>query len=154
MSILRYLRRRISKKYAHRFIQDVDYIEIDHLVYKYKMIRDRSIHTEIKGYRITTNYFTLYEDGRLIIFAGYAWDGPSGPTLDTPAFMRSSCAHDVFFQILRESLIPDFDRLLVFSTANQELKRISKIDGMLCPFYHIIKIAVDFMGKKYARKKA
>jgi len=152
MGILRYLRRRISKRYAHRFIQDIDYIEIDHLVYKYKMIQDRSIQTKVIGYKIVTDYFVLYKDGRLLVFAGYAWDGPSGPTLDTPSFMRSSCAHDVFFQILRECLIPDFDRVLVFYTANKELKRISKIDGMLWPFYHIAKIAVDLCGKKYTRK--
>ncbi len=151
MTILRYLRRRISKKYAHRFIQDVDFIEIDHLVYKYKMIRDRSIQTRIKGYKIITDYFVLYEDGRLVIFAGYAWDGATNCP-DLPSIMRASGVHDVFFQILRECLIPDFDKVLVFYTANKELKRISKIDGMLWPFYHIAKIAVDLCGKKYTRK--
>jgi hypothetical protein len=33
---------------------------------------------------------------------GYAWNGPSGPTLDTRNFMRGSLVHDALYQLMRE----------------------------------------------------
>lgn len=40
--------------------------------------------------------------GRLTLKKGYAWDGPSGPTLDTKDFMRGSLVHDGLYQLMRE----------------------------------------------------
>jgi hypothetical protein len=41
----------------------------------------------------------------LYIFAGYAWDGPSGPTIDTRNFMRGSLIHDALYQLKRQGQI-------------------------------------------------
>jgi len=43
--------------------------------------------------------------GRLTLKKGYAWDGPSGPTLDTKDFMRGSLVHDGLYQLMREKLL-------------------------------------------------
>ncbi len=40
--------------------------------------------------------------GWVSVRRGYAWDGPSGPALDTVSFMRASLLHDVLYQALRE----------------------------------------------------
>lgn len=37
----------------------------------------------------------------LLIRDGYAWDGPSGMTVDTKDFMRGSAVHDALYQLLR-----------------------------------------------------
>ena len=75
---------------------------------------------------ITTEYITLTPDGKLEIKEGYAWDGPSGPTFDSPSSMRGSLVHDALYQLLREQLLPASDREL----ADRELYRICLEDGM------------------------
>lgn len=62
-------------------------------------------------------YARLLEHGTLEIFAGYWWDGPSGPAFDTKDFMRASLAHDALYQMLRngklhESVRKQADRLM------------------------------------------
>ncbi len=41
----------------------------------------------------------------LTIYARYAWDGPSGPTFDTPTNMRASLFHDALCQLTGEGLL-------------------------------------------------
>ena len=69
------------------------------------------------GYDIDTEFISI-EDGTITIFHGYAWDGPSGPTIDTKSFMRGSLFHDALYQLIRMELIPrtyrnKVDKLLV-----------------------------------------
>ena len=45
----------------------------------------------------------LLPSGALTIEKGYAWDGPSGLTFDTPSVMRGSLVHDCLYQLLRET---------------------------------------------------
>jgi hypothetical protein len=75
-------------------------------------------------------YFTIGKDGVVTVPAGYAWDGPSGPAIDTKNFMRGSLAHDVFYQAhqLRLGLPIDWkekaDRLLVRLTSEDGMSKI------------------------------
>ncbi|WP_108650461.1 DUF1353 domain-containing protein [Dongshaea marina] len=86
--------------------------------YKYQLSRDYSLQIGLNPEQpINTRYITLSTEGELLIKAGYAWDGPSGPTLDTQNFMRGSLVHDALYQLMREQLLPpnckeDADRLL------------------------------------------
>lgn len=77
-----------------------------------------------KGYKYQLNrehqftlppYFShiLYADDYISIVnclvtvkRGYAWDGPSGPTVDTENFMQGSLRHDVKYQLMRIQLLP------------------------------------------------
>ena len=54
---------------------------------------------------IKTQYITLTVNGGLSIRYGYAWDGPSGPTIDTPSSMRGSLIHDALYQLMRMGLL-------------------------------------------------
>lgn len=45
-------------------------------------------------------------DGVLTIAAGYAWDGASGPAIDTPDFMGPSLVHDALYQLGEEGKLP------------------------------------------------
>jgi hypothetical protein len=76
--------------------------------------------------QIDTNYINLSFNGLLIIDKGYAWDGPSGPTIDTKNFMRGSLVHDALYQLLRMKLLPQDNR----QVADNELHRICLEDGM------------------------
>ena len=48
-------------------------------------------------------FVRLTKDQRLVIKDQYAWDGPSGPTVDTKTFMRGSLVHDALYQLLRDN---------------------------------------------------
>jgi hypothetical protein len=76
-----------------------------------------------------TEWFGIYEtDGRvgLWIKDGYAWDGPSGPAMDTKSAMRGSLIHDVLYQAIRLNLLPKDQR----RGADEEYRRICIEDGM------------------------
>lgn len=95
--------------------------------YKYQLASGYSILVSIRPKeRITHDYISLTTFGMLIIRAGYAWDGPSGPTIDTKNFMRGSLVHDALYQLIGEGLLPLSDRAL----ADAELRRICIEDGM------------------------
>lgn len=85
--------------------------------YKYQLSKNYSIQTDIKGYSAKNDFCHLHKNGILEIKSGYAWDGPSGPTFDTPDFMRGSLVHDALYQLIREGKLPqsvrdDADELL------------------------------------------
>lgn len=97
--------------------------------YKYVTARDHvfkvAVHPELL---IVTPFIRLGADGTLWIQAGYAWDGPSGPTIDTPDSMRGSLVHDALYQLMREGFL---DRKLWREPADVEMRRIMLEDGML-----------------------
>ena len=153
-SLSRYFRKKYCDDYPERFIQEIDYKEIDHHLFKYEMMKDREVTTTMYGFgEIDTEFFKLTSDGIMTIRAGYRWDGPSGPTVDTPSFMRSSAVHDVCFQIMREGLIPDSTREGFFRSANYDLKSISRKDGMLKSRSCVVKFSVDKFGRKHTLKE-
>ena len=79
--------------------------------YKYQLSRDYTTLTAIRPEkRIETNYIILTTDGYLTAKKGYAWDGPSGPTVDDDTNMRGSVAHDVKYQLMRLHPIPSSPR--------------------------------------------
>ena len=76
--------------------------------YKYRLT-DFFIHECNTGLpedlQITTNYYSLNSDG-VIGGPEYAWDGPSGPTIDTENSIEASLVHDILYQAIREKQIP------------------------------------------------
>lgn len=72
-------------------------------------------------------YIELSKKGKITICKSYAWDGPSGPTIDTPNFMRGSLVHDALYQLMRQGkLCPDKYR----DKADRLLQKMCKEDGM------------------------
>lgn len=76
---------------------------------------------------IHTEYISLESTGALTIKEGYAWDGPSGPTFDTPSFMRGSLIHDALYQLMRDGHL---DHTAYRDAADRTLQQICKEDGM------------------------
>jgi hypothetical protein len=73
--------------------------------YKYQLAETYSLITPVIGYEILDQFYVLQRNGYLIIKSGYAWDGASGPTIDTKSSMRPSLVHDVFCQAQRAGQI-------------------------------------------------
>ena len=95
--------------------------------YKYRLKRDYYIFIpELMNYSISTEYIKVRPNGLMLITANYAWDGASGPTLDTKNSMRGSLVHDVLYQLIRLGLLPESFK----ETADEYLEKICKVDGM------------------------
>jgi hypothetical protein len=71
-------------------------------------------------------FIRLSKTGILTIRKGYAWDGPSGPAIDTKNFMRGSLVHDALYQFLRNGMIGPKWR----DPADQLLRKMCREDGM------------------------
>jgi hypothetical protein len=96
--------------------------------YKYQLHQDESVFTGITPEaQIDGAFYTLCTSGLLTVKAGYAWDGPSGPTFDTKSFMRGSLFHDALYQMMGEGkLSVEKWRKL----ADKVLVDVCKADGM------------------------
>ncbi len=80
--------------------------------WKYELLEEMECYVNIEPLRATENEYIrlarrIAVDVRivLIIYPRYAWDGPSGPTFDTPTNMRASLFHDALCQLIGEGLL-------------------------------------------------
>lgn len=136
---------------------------IKHPRYKYQLTRNYKHQDAIIGlpgcnaeigYDITSGRaLRITPNGILTIDAGYCWDGPSGPTIDTKDFMRGSLVHDALYQFLRDgkfgkpkSKTWKRSRKL----ADQLLRDICIADGMWRIRAGWVYAAVRAFGAKYA----
>jgi hypothetical protein len=69
---------------------------------------------------------TLSPSGLLVIEPLYAWDGPSGPAIDTPDYMGASLIHDVLYQMIRLGVLPPWWR----EKADEIMRRLCIGAGM------------------------
>ena len=97
--------------------------------YKYQLYNTYVVYINVKpasNIISTGGYIGLGNSGRLVIKKGYCWDGPSGPTIDTPDFMRGSLVHDALYQLMREGSLKRSRRKEV----DLLLRKHCKEDGM------------------------
>jgi hypothetical protein len=71
-------------------------------------------------------FLSLTAGGTLSIEAGYAWDGPSGPAVDTPTFMVASLVHDALYQMIRHGQLSASAR----AQADWTLYTVARRSGM------------------------
>jgi hypothetical protein len=96
--------------------------------YKYQLKESYSVQIDIRpDAAIDAEYLALTTEGVLTVKKGYAWDGPSGPTVDTLNFMRGSLVHDALYQLMRERLL---DGIRYRKTADRLLQAMCREDGM------------------------
>lgn len=86
----------------------------------------------------------------LLIRNGYAWDGPSGPTVDTKNFMRGSLVHDALYQLIRLEYL---DKNVYRKQADLELYRLCREDGMSWFRANIVYYGVRIGGNEAARRQ-
>ena len=97
--------------------------------YKYSLMEP---HVAETGFEIEEAVAThhgwvkMSRKGCLTLKKAYAWDGPSGPTIDTKDFMRGSLVHDAVYQLMREKLLPQKMR----KPADRLLWQMCREDGM------------------------
>jgi hypothetical protein len=99
--------------------------------YKYQLAEDEvfletPLRPMLEGALVDTDSIRLDPYGNLIVKAGYAWDGPSGPTRDDPTNMTPSLFHDAAYQLIRCEYVSAHYRLL----ADQHLGQLCIDRGM------------------------
>lgn len=115
--------------------------------YKYQLVEDYLVVAPFLLGPVTHTFFDVNQDNVLRIKAGYAWDGPSGPTVDTLNFMRGSLVHDVGYQMMAEGLVPRQSR----KAWDEWLRDICREDGMTRARAWWVYQAVRRFGGRYGR---
>lgn len=98
-------------------------------LYKYQLTEPFVCDTDFKLLNDVVSsgsFISLTAAGLLTIKAGYACDGPSGPTIDTSNFMRAAFVHDALYQLIREGLLASQFR----RPADKLLRAMCLEDGM------------------------
>ena len=95
--------------------------------FKYQLMEAVAVQTSVTPFDdIATDFYEILSTGLVVIKKGYAWDGPSGPTIDSKTFMRGSLVHDVFYQAMRTGMLGWKHK----AVADLELYKICREDGM------------------------
>jgi len=94
--------------------------------WKYRLTKELVLLSSIRDEYVRTEYIELKYDGRLTLRKGYAWDGPSGPTIDTADSMRGSAGHDALYQLISLGAIREELRI----QADADLRAWCMQDGM------------------------
>ena len=96
--------------------------------YKYQIVEGYEVDIPVKPEKdIDIDYVKLSPEGHLAIKKGYAWDGPSGPTIDTRDFMRGSLVHDALYQLIREGHLEESEYR---DPADRLIRQMCLEDGM------------------------
>jgi hypothetical protein len=113
--------------------------------YKYQLAENYELKIPIKpDADIDSMFITLDRQGNLQVKAGYAWDGTSGPVIDTPFNLRASLVHDALYQLMREKTLSakeDKDK------ADKLFKKLAKEDGVPAPVAQVYYEALKKLGK-------
>jgi len=88
------------------------------------------------------------ESEHLDIAAGYAWDGASGPAINTKNWLRASLVHDALYQLMRSGQL-DYTRYRL--VVDQIMLEMLLEDRMWKPRACTAFWAVRRFGEKYAR---
>jgi len=99
-------------------------IHYTHSNYRYQLARAYVHEVGLPGHG--GNDFVHLADGALVLRPGYAWDGASGPAINTKNFVRGSLVHDALYQLIRIGVLPRTAR----KTADEALRSIVIEDGM------------------------
>lgn len=114
--------------------------------YKFIMVNPYGFRTDlIPAMPIQTPFASLSRTGLLILEAGYAWNGASGPAIDTVDFVRGSGGHDALYQFLRDGLLDMSHR----QAADDLLYRTVLEDGMIKARAAWVYAGVRLAGRLY-----
>ena len=113
--------------------------------YKFKVEENFSIELPFKIPDFEHQYASL-KDGILSVKRGYAWDGASGPIINTQDTLVASLVHDVLYQAMRLNLIKSSEENK--RIADKNFFEILKMHGVNSIRRKVWYFAVRLFGKK------
>lgn len=93
--------------------------------WKYKLVSDYA--RDIGSFPEFKHTYFFMSNDILSIRKGYAWDGPSGPAIDTKNAMIASLVHDTLYQAMNLGLLDKSYR----KQADKVYRSISRAEGMI-----------------------
>ena len=99
---------------------------------------------------IITEYVRFYRSGKLVLAKSYAWNGPSGPTIDDETNIQGSACHDAGYQLIQLGLLDESTYRPLFDRAMSD---ICAIDGMGFFRAALYWAGVRLCGENYARRR-
>ena len=102
---------RTIKRYKYQAMEDVTFYLEDYptLLEVFKGVEN--IQTTFISYYHYNPYAVNINFRVLVLKQGYAYDGMSGPIIDTKTSLRAALLHDVLYQLLRLGLLPEDRRI-------------------------------------------
>lgn len=91
----------------------------------YQLVKDLRYQSNIKGYRVQADQYTIHPDGLIEIKRWFAWDGPTN-AIKTKKFVAGSLIHDVLCHAINKGWLPKEVQPL----ADEEMYRINETQGM------------------------
>ena len=115
--------------------------------YKYKFKLEENFSIELP-YKIADfeHPYASSKDSILSVKRGYAWDGASGPIINTQDTLVASLVHDVLYQAMRLNLIKSSKENR--KIADKNFFEILKMHGVNSIRRKVWYFAVRFFGKK------
>lgn len=113
--------------------------------YNYQLAQDYSHQTNLKpAEAIKTDFIDLDRQGLLLVRSGYAWDGTSGPVIDTDANLRASLVHDALYQLMRMRKLTAKQHK---DKSDKLFKKMCRKDGVASALAHIYYQTLKKLGK-------
>ena len=113
--------------------------------YKYQLATAYRIKIRIRPKKdVDTEFVKLKKSGDLTVVRGYAWDGPSGPVIDTRQNMRASLVHDALYQLMRHK---ELSARTHKDKADRLFKKMCIEDGIPRVTAHIYYLGLKLGGK-------
>ncbi|MCB0496064.1 MAG: DUF1353 domain-containing protein [Cyclobacteriaceae bacterium] len=113
--------------------------------YKYQLASDFNIQISIKpDDDIDNQFIALDKLGNLRVKSGYAWDGTSGPVVDTNRNLRASLVHDALYQLMRKKAI---SAAKFKDKADRLFKKLCKEDGVSPAIAQVYYEALKALGR-------
>ena len=112
--------------------------------YEHQLAKDYRIKISIKPKAdVDTPFIALDTKGNLTVKRGYAWDGTSGPVIDTPNNLRASLVHDALYQLMRRRHL---SRKQNKDKADKLFRTLCKQDGVLPAIAEIYYLTLKALG--------
>lgn len=124
-----------------RYIEGYKYQLKDNYIVATSVFPDRFCHLD---------FVRLDTSGTLYIVSGYAWDGSSGPTIDSKDSMRASLVHDALSQLARAGYL---DAKKYKKAIDAEYIKILEEDGMWGFRRGVHAIGLRIAGTSYLEKQ-
>ncbi len=118
--------------------------------YKFKVERSLTIKLPFVFNNFEHPYIKL-ANGNLTINVGYAWDGATGPVIDTKNTLIASLVHDALYQAMRLNLIPNGEATR--KLADKTFYSILKDNNVFILRRSIWYLAVRMFGRFFCKKK-
>ena len=94
---------------------------------------------------VSIPFVTLEPDGQCVLDTGFAFDGASGPVIQTKSILRCAAEHDAKYRLMREGLL---DAKINQPIADSEFREGLIMDGVFSIRAETFYIAVHEFGKK------